>query len=519
MSLSHEIGPRRYRFLVQASLTLAAIAILMFFSSTVVAAQAMPEGGSPVAEPRDPVPLDRLCVAGTVINHAEVPLEGWTVTATYEGVNGSHSALTTVTDANGEFSFELPGPGRWGLEIESRDRWEGVTATKLAVHVGFGNLDCVDVRFKMRELVRVIIIKIDDNHEPQAGWTMTATPGGGNTFADVQTAVTDDTGTATMDLTPGSWIISESAPGYVRWWRPISPATGVHSLNVVGPGPITIRFKNLIEPVQNGCVNVFKYDVPPDPNQPSFGLAGWPIKVLRADGSVAAEGETDSFGQVTFTGLPYGPYTVREIVQAGWVPHSPSTYSVFLTSQDDGCTDIIFYNKQLPNGYCITGRKLDANGFVGIPDWQILATPIEAGDFEPAPVLTDGEGRYLICMPLEDYRVPGSVYSVTEVIPDGWSPVSPVEYLVTLPDNPGIPVEVPDFVNQQTQYAGDPPVMMVAATKSGSCRYWHVVRPGESVYKLAGKYQVSGKSIFQANPWIYRQPHHWLYTGQKVCIP
>jgi len=516
------MGVLHHRYLRLLVLPLIAVVVLSLLSGTAVYAQADPGAGSVMPEPQQPVPLDRLCVSGTVIDHAEMPLAGWTVTATYEGVNGSYAALTAVSDENGEFTFELPGAGRWGLEIESRDRWEGVTSTRLAVHVGFGNTDCVEVRFKMRELIELIVIKIDDNHVPQEGWTMTATPGAGNMFGAVQSQVTDATGTAHMYLTPGDWIISEAPPSIVGWWRPISPATGVHYLTMVGPGPITIRFKNLIELIPNGCIDVFKFDVPPNPEDAAVGLAGWTVQVERADGTIRAQGETDAFGQVTFTGLEYGPYTVREIMQPGWTAASSSSYSVVLTSQDDGCTTIFFFNEQMDNGYCITGRKVDANGEVGIPDWQIMATPVEPTDYQPDPVLTDGEGRYIICLPFEDYRVPGSVYTVSEVIPDGWSAVSPTQYLVTLPERPGIPVVLPDFVNQQTQYAGDPPVMMAMESKqpaSPGCSTWHVVKPGEGVFKIAAMYNVSGWSVFKANPWIYKQPHLWLYSGQKLCIP
>jgi len=522
MVSTHKLGAFRHRYLRLLVLPLIAVVVLSLLTGTAVYAQDVPSAGSVAPAPVDPSPLDKLCVSGSVINHAEEPLEGWTVTATYEGVNGSYPAMTATSDENGEFSFDLPGAGRWGLEIESRDGWEGVTATKLAVHVGYGNLDCVDVRFKVRELVLVVILKIDDAHVPQADWIMTATPGEGNTFAAVESQVTDSTGIAEMYLTPGTWIISEAPPSLVGWWRPISPVSGVQVIEVVGPGPISIRFKNQIEPVPDTCINVTKFDVPPDPQAQSVGLPGWVIQVVRADGSIRAEGVTDAFGQVSFTDLEYGPYTVHEIMQPGWTADSPSSYAVVLTSQDEGCTEIVFYNKQVPNGFCITGQKLDENGGVGIPDWQITATPVEPTDYQPDPVLTDGEGRYLICMPLEDYRVPGSVYTVSEVIPDGWTAVSPTAYLVTLPDYPGLPVEVPAFVNQQTQYAGGTNMMYtVAAAKPDphGCSAWYVVRPGDSVSKVAAKYGVSTQAVFSYNPWVYRQPHQWLYVGQKLCIP
>jgi len=512
--LGHHWRSRRLIIALVAALT------LLMLSTSAVFADTAPTAEIPVSEPQDPVPLDPLCISGLIIDHAEQPLEGWTVTATYEGVNGEYPILTAVSDEEGKFEFELPGPGRWALEIETRERWEGVTTSRLAVHVGFGNCECVQVRFKVREIVQVLVIKIDEKHTPQSGWAITATPGEGNTFGAPQTKVTDENGEVVFDLTPGAWIFTEAPPSDVLWWLPISPPDGVHRLIVTGPGPHTIRFKNMTEKKPKGCINVFKYDVPPDPAQPSFGLAGWVIEIRRADGSLADAGMTDAFGQVTFLNMPYGPYTVREIMQPGWEPDSPTSYAVVLTSQDEGCTDIIFYNKQLPLGYCFEGRKVDVTGGYGIPDWEITATPVEPGGFTPEPVLTDGEGRYRIWLPMDDYRIPGAVYEISEVIPDGWTAVSPESYLITLPEHPDICVPVPDFVNQQKKYVDDgTTTVAVPGPSHGGCRAVHTVKAGDSVYKIAAHYGVPGQSIFRANPWIGRQRHSWLYVGQKVCIP
>ena len=512
--LGHHWRSRRLIIALVAALT------LLMLSTAVALADTAPTAESPVLEQQDPIPLDPLCVSGQVIDHAEQPLGGWTITATYEGVNGEYPVLTAVSDKDGKFEFQLPGPGRWALEIEARERWEGVTTTRLAVHVGFGKCACVHVRFKMREIIQVKAIKIDEKHTPQPGWKITATPGAGNTFGAPQTKVTDDNGEVVFDLTPGSWVFTEAPPKDALWWLPISPPDGIHRLLVVGPGPHTIRFKNMTEMKPKGCINVFKYDVPPDPAQPSFGLAGWVIEVRRANGSIADAGMTDSFGQITFVDLPYGPYTVKEIMQPGWEADSPTSYAVVLTSQDEGCTDIIFYNKQMPLGYCFEGRKVDVTGGFGIPDWEITATPVEPGGFTPEPVLTDGEGRYRIRLPIGDYRIPGAVYEISEVIPDGWTAVSPASYLIILPEHPDICVPVPDFVNQQKKYAdAGASVVDVAGPSHAGCRAIHTVKPGDSAYKIAAHYGVPGQSILRANPWIAKQRHNWLYVGQKVCVP
>jgi hypothetical protein len=494
--------------------TVAAL-FLLLLSTTGVFAQ---------DEPVPPTPVDRLCVEGTVINHAEEPLADWTVQATYEGTEGDFPAQTTTTDDEGRFRFILPGPGRWAFEVEMLDGWEEVTADSLAVRVVYGSPACIDIRFKVRRLVMVRVHKIDDVHTPLAGWTITATPGPGNTFASVQTAVTDADGIAYFDLTPGEWIFTEAPPAGVEWWEPISPPTGMQTLDVAAPGPYDIRFKNIVRQRLRGCIDVIKRDVPPDPNEPAFGLAGWEIQVLRANGSVAASGVTDAFGAVSFDNLPFGPYRVREIMQPGWEAASPTIYDVVLTSRDEDCQAIAFFNRQTPKGFCIEGRKVDANGKVGIPNWVIRATPVDDDGVTPERVLTDGTGRFRIDLPLEDYRIPGAQYQVCEVVANGWTAVGPTCYTVTIPEHEGLCVQTPDFVNRQTRYEGpgawapgpgrdDPPAW------GGTCRTTHIVKRGESVYRIASMYHVPAQQIFQANPWIYKQRNRWLYVGQEICIP
>jgi hypothetical protein len=507
---------------------LATVILLLSTSFSAMAADLTSSGASIVPDggPIPPEPVDILCVSGTVINHQEQPLSNWTVRAIYEGTLGSYPDQTTTTNANGEFRFDLPGTGRWAFEVDIPDGWEAVTQARFAVFVSYGHTTCVPVRFKVRQLIEVIVYKIDDHHRPLVGWTIVATPGPGNRFATQQSAVTDENGVATFYLTPGEWTFTEVAPANVDWWTPISPPSGAQTINVSGPGPIEIRFKNLVVEERKGCIDIFKGDVPLHEDERSFGLQGWPIKVLRADGSIAARGETDAFGEITFSGLPYGPYTVQEIVLPGWEPVTPTTYNVFLTSQDQGCQRLEFYNQQIERGFCIVGQKIDAHEGVGLPNWRIIATPLHPGGVTPDPVMTDGEGRFRIDLPLEDYRIPTASYEVCEEPQDGWTTVGPSCYTVSLPRYVDLCAELPPFVNRQVENPayGETPRMMVQTAPKGkgdapACRATHIARPNDSVSRVAAYYGVSSQAILTANPWIRNQRHNWLYVGQQICIP
>ncbi|MCC6455532.1 MAG: LysM peptidoglycan-binding domain-containing protein [Caldilineaceae bacterium] len=486
--------------------------------------------------------VDALCIDGLVINHQERPLEGWTVTASYVGTDGTAEPQTAVSDKNGTFHFDLPVPGRWLFSIAIPSDWKAVTDASFEVNVAYGSSDCVDIRFKVEQEITVIVLKIDDDHHPLEGWTIIATPGPGNPFNDVHTAVTDAEGKATFVLPPGPWIFSEQAPAGVTWWRPIMPPDGVQELIVRAPGPYTIRFKNDVKVVDYGCIEVTKRDVPPASDKggqsESFGLPDWPIEVLRVNGSIAAEGLTDAFGQITFSDLPFGPYLVREIMLPGWEAVTPTAFEVVLTRADDGCQVIEFQNKQTEKGFCVEGVKQDINGLYGIPGWKISAKPLDTGGVVVDSVVTDGQGKYRIDFPFDDYRIPGSTYEISEETRDGWSAVGQTSYTVTLPKYPGACVQVPPFVNRQTNDEHPQPQPHQPKHNQGNhnqgnrnegrqwqpeglatCSAYHTVRRGEGLYSIAPQYGTNGQALLNANPWVRGQRHHWLYVGQKVCIP
>ena len=68
------------------------------------------------------------------------------------------------------------------------------------------------------------------------------------------------------------------------------------------------------------------------------GLAGWTINVLDSSNNVVATTTSDASGDYSFTALPVQPYTIEEVVQAGWIitqpTNPPGTYTVPGSSGD-----------------------------------------------------------------------------------------------------------------------------------------------------------------------------------------
>lgn len=456
-----------------------------------------------------------ICVEGTVIDHQEEPLDdGRIVTAT----SPDGTAIAAVVDEDGEFSFEEGlYPGLWTFTIDvvkEGEEWEAVTPASFNITLDYSQSDCYQIRFKLRRVVTVVVIKIDENHNRLVDWEIKADPAADNVFAVTQEATTDANGEAVFRLSEGNWIFTEYPPEDVNYIA-VVPTNGRQTLEVEAPGPYTIRFKNRLN--INGCIDVLKQDVPPvGSNDTPFPLQGWKINLLKADGSLVTSGVTDALGTISFEDLPYGPYTVVEEERVGWESATVTSYDVELSPDISDCVQVVFDNQQAEPQYCIEGRKIDTNGKIGLPGWTITAEPLDKGDEDPDDVVTDGLGMYEFTFSGNDYRVPGSRYKICEDYEDieGWVPHGATCYTVTLPQQPGACAVVPNFENQQVGHGET-----VSTPSSSGCSTTHIVKKGDTLYGIGYKYGVSSKAILSANPWVHNQPHMYVYVGQQVCIP
>lgn len=457
-----------------------------------------------------------ICVEGTVIDHEEEPLDdGRIVTATAE----DGTAIAAAVDEDGEFSFE-DGlyPGRWTFAVDvliDGEEWEAVTPASFDVDLDYSQSDCYQIRFKLRRVVTVIVVKIDENHNRLTDWEIKAAPAADNLFAVSQEATTDANGEAVFRLSEGNWIFTEYPPEDVDY-EPVVPTNGRQELEVEAPGPYTIRFKNRLNIY--GCVDVLKQDVPPvDSMDTPFPLQGWKISLLKADGTLVKSGVTDALGTISFEKLAYGPYTVVEEERVGWESATVTSYDVELTPANSDCVQVVFDNQQAEPEYCIEGRKIDTNGKIGLPGWTITAEPLDKGDEEPDDVVTDGLGMYKFSFSGNDYRVPGSRYKICEDYEDieGWVPHGPTCYTVTLPQEAGACTVVPNFENQQVGHGET----ASTSTSTNGCSTTHTVKNGETLYGIGYKYGVSSKAIVDANPWVRSQRNMYVYVGQQICIP
>lgn len=531
--------------------TLLALAMLIPMIGVAMAQDPTP---APAAEWPPYAGANKLCIKGSVINFDETllpfsdeylvddPIVPWQITATPIDPAGGTVVPITV-DEDGYFeATEADGlaVGKWTITIALPAGWEMVYpyTASYDITLGYGAKNCTEVRFKLRWPVDVWVYKIDDDHNRLEGWTIRAQPARGNWFASPVEEETDAQGLAVFRLTHGKWIFTERAPDGTHF-IPVMPTSGQQEVLVdayVTPSSkITLRFKNRI--LTKGCMTITKEDDPPETDTLGpFGLPGWKMTVKRLDGSLVASGVTDALGNVTFNNLPYGPYVVTEEERVGWTSDFATSKQVVISADSAGendCTEVLFTNKQAPPGFCIEGRKIDANGHIGLPNWVITATAVTKGGWPNPDVdtdgngvalsanmttTTDGTGKYVFKFPDDDYRIPGAAYRICEQMIDGWLPHTATCQTVYLPHKPGACVKARDFVNQQV---GHSEAMAYGRPSSGGsgCATTHTVAPGESLFGIGNSYGVSGSAMLAANPWVNSRPHRYVYVGDSVCIP
>ncbi|UCE91290.1 MAG: hypothetical protein JSV90_07725 [Methanobacteriota archaeon] len=166
-------------------------------------------------------------------------------------------------------------------------------------------------------------------------------------------------------------------------------------------------------------------------------IPGWTIFIYGEDVSGYLVDDftvTDENGMYCFDGLLPGLYSVYEELREGWIPTTPASVVVDVSAIEPfEITCVNFGNVKYGQ---ITGYKwLDEwmNGIwdgheVALEGWTIELTGVlsDGSLFGPVYATTDSTGFYCFCDLL-----PGT-YVVRELIPAGWTNITPDQYEVTL---------------------------------------------------------------------------------------
>ena len=508
---------RRFAFVM----ALAAALVMLFMMSSVAFA------GTDTT-------TDTICVDGYVINHRELAVDGTKTDPDLFveaiGANGTYSA---TVGSNGYFKFESLAEGEWNFQIQLPEGWEGIVPeADLAgiAETGVTELDgqeaCYRIVFKLRRVFGIMVVKweelLDGTVQPGADWTITASPVK-DPFVKPQTEVTDEGGRVGFTLTAGTWTIRETVK---KGWKPITPSQVTLVLDqYASAGAMDpVIFKNR-EPVCHSEIDVQKvgYGVDADGKEVQLGpLAGWKITVSRADNTMTPITKvTDALGKAAFTGLPPGVYEVKETVQVGWetITDNPQT----VIHRDCETTSVRIENREVNGELKISGRKLFkawtapyAGTVVGLPGWVMTATLV--GTDVMTTTVTNALGNYTFSEEQLDavgMAFPGASIQVCEADRDNWIHVTPecVTVKFPYPVPPNYAGATVNFTNVQ-----DPPLAAAGAAASpaaGACRAIVVVPKGQTLARLAAKYNTSVAALVRAN---HIRNADLIYAGQKLCI-
>ena len=161
------------------------------------------------------------------------------------------------------------------------------------------------------------------------------------------------------------------------------------------------------------------------------GLSGWTITLKDDEGAVLATTTTDGSGFYSFCGLEAGTYYVEETMESGWYAVSAPGPITLICEDSTGNN---FYNQQF---LCISGYKLRDGDNAAVSGVTINLKD-EAGSVI-ATTSTNLNGFYEFCG-----LMPGS-YTVEEVLPAGWLPISAPGPITLVCDD----AVNQNFVNQQ----------------------------------------------------------------------
>ena len=370
-----------------------------------------------------------LCINGSKINNCTgVGLANWTIELKDEAGAVINS---TETDANGDYSFCGLMPGNCTVCEQLISGWKNVTPLCISVKLG-DSLNIEGIDFANDPPVCINGTKINDcTGEPISNWKITLYDIAGN---KIRETVTDANGRYSFcGLTPGRryWVCEEIKDG----WEPVKdqkesvppficPTCKIYCkcVDLTCEGA-EIDFRNVQRSL---CINGTKIN-----NCTGEGLFGWTIELYNASGIKIKTTQTDRNGHYSFCGLAPGVYRVCEETRPGWIPvtyinHSSESCA---PGECENCIPVI-----------LDCENSDGNDFENIPPLSIVGRMIDdctglgmanevvklydAQGVMKSTARTNATGYYVFNSGASLKLTSGSLYTVCEVVKEGWTPVT-----------------------------------------------------------------------------------------------
>lgn len=379
----------------------------------------------------------------------EPGLAGVTITRTGSINDPAGASLTTVTGADGAFSFTVP----FGTYTLSETVPAGFAQTAppapgtISSTITFAQRTVSGLLFGNRPLTATIGgVKFNDLNgngvrdagEPGLpGVTIRVTDAAGG----VRTLTTDATGAFSFTGLPaGAYVVSEVVPAGFVQTAPAAPGTFTQTVTA-GQTVSNLLFGNraAVGMVTGNKFNDLNGNGVRDAGEP--GLAGVTIRLTDSAGVVRTT-TTDASGAFSFADVAPGSYVVSEVVPGGFVqtaPAAPGTIAITLAAGGSQ-TGLLFGNRASTSPTdtgSISGRKiLDFNGngifdgtdrgFEGI----VFELRDAGGTVRRATSNANGDFTFS--------NLPAGTYVLTEILPENFfqtfpgSPEAPGSYTITI---------------------------------------------------------------------------------------
>lgn len=343
---------------------------------------------------------------------------------------------------------------------------------------------------------------IDRYYQPAGtGWDVQITSSEGQILSQPA----DDQGYFFFDeLSAGPWEVALQIPD---GWQAFTPAVFPITLSGAGENCAKVRFQ--VESM--ACLQVRQLVGMPNTDPDDLpGISGWLMTVT--DGSQVMTGTTDDQGQVYFTNLVPGSWTVSGEARTGWQPVEgyADMQSLDLVSprQPGECQQVDFQSQ--PLFACVDVYQVDSQDGSGLAGWEISIEPEENG--LTIADITDGTGWVRF-----SELTPGA-YTITERSQDGWSAVTPVSTTVQL--EAGASCAQVRFENRSEttppQLESAPKAKPKEKIRKSACRLKYRVRAGDTLLRISRRYDIGFVRLLRFNP--VANPN-LIYPGQVICIP
>jgi len=345
-------------------------------------------------------------------------LSGWTV----QLLNATTSALlaTQTTSANGGYTFGV-GPGRFRIREIAPAGWIQTTTNPADIFVNSGTASS-GVNFGNFQLGVVSGQTFQDfngngvqdaNDTALAGWTVQIL--NPVTLAVLNSQTTAANGTFSLVAGgPGTYLVREVLQS--GW---LQTTTNPAAIVITASGTVASgqSFGNFQLATIDGQV-FLDNNGDGSENGADSGLQGWTIQLYNAGtGALLASQTSNATGNYSFSNLGPGSYTVREVLQSGWVQTTVSPASI--TTSSGGTTTGVNFGDFLLGVISgevfqdMKGSGVVTSGDNGLQSWTVQLLDATQGTVLQTQI-TDGTGNYQFS------SIGPGTYKVREVVQSGW---------------------------------------------------------------------------------------------------